>query len=174
MTSAAGLRGAFWTGEHNGDRVRRRSSGFHRRGFIFGALATVATRVNLESNRGILLRNRDSNAAMQRGTYPCRSCSARFSKSRTSASTRRNCDLSTGIPLTPCAVRNGILIVRGHRPSIRDLAEQRREVYVDFIELRPNDLASPRPARRTDDLLPKLETRVSRPPSGRGSTYTHT
>src|SRR5689334_3724530 len=46
----AGVRGVSWTGEHNGDRVRHRSSGFHRRGFLFGALAAVATRVKLESN----------------------------------------------------------------------------------------------------------------------------
>jgi hypothetical protein len=29
--------------------------------------------------------------------------------------------------------------------------------YLLLIELRPNDLASPRTARQTDDLLPKLE-----------------
>jgi hypothetical protein len=40
-----GVRNVSWTGEHNGDRVRHRSSGFHRRDFVFGALATVATRV---------------------------------------------------------------------------------------------------------------------------------
>src|SRR5690349_17006878 len=47
MTIPSGVRGVSWTGEHNGDRVRHRSSGFHRRDFLFGALATVATRVNL-------------------------------------------------------------------------------------------------------------------------------
>jgi hypothetical protein len=46
MTIPSGVRGVSWTGEHNGDRVRHRSSGFHRRDFLFGALATVATRVN--------------------------------------------------------------------------------------------------------------------------------
>ena len=56
---------------------------------------------------------------------------------------------------------------------IRNLAEQACEAYIVWIELRPNDLASPRPARRTDDLLPKLETRAQ-PAPRRGSAYTHT
>ena len=61
-----GVRGVSWTGEHNGDRVRRRSSGFHRRGFLFGALAALATRVNLELNRGILLETAASGFRFER------------------------------------------------------------------------------------------------------------
>src|SRR5689334_20049879 len=47
LTIPSGVRGVSWTGEHNGDRVRHRTSGLHRRDFLFGALATVATGVNL-------------------------------------------------------------------------------------------------------------------------------
>src|SRR5689334_21177502 len=47
MTIPPSVRLVFWTGQHNGDRVRHRSSGFHCRNFLFGALATVATRVKL-------------------------------------------------------------------------------------------------------------------------------
>jgi len=59
---------------------------------------------------------------------------------------------------------------------VRRLADQAPEAYAAAIELRPNDLASPRASRRTDDLLPKLETERSRAAT-HGSTdrriYTH-
>lgn len=37
------------------------------------------------------------------------------------------------------------------------LAQRSVMSYCSCLELRPNDLASPRTARQTDDLLPKLE-----------------
>jgi hypothetical protein len=36
------------------------------------------------------------------------------------------------------------------------LADQGWDNHLPFIEFRPNDLASPRIARLTDDLLPKI------------------
>jgi hypothetical protein len=36
------------------------------------------------------------------------------------------------------------------------LADQGCDNHLSFIEFRPNDLASPRIARLTDDLLPKI------------------
>ncbi len=51
--------------------------------------------------------------------------------------------------------------------SVANLAERVAKAYLHAIELRPNDLASPRPARRTDDLLRKLD--VNRATLARGS-----
>jgi hypothetical protein len=36
------------------------------------------------------------------------------------------------------------------------LADEGCDSHLSFIEFRPNDLASPRIARLTDDLLPKI------------------
>ena len=68
---------------------------------------------------------------------------------------RRKCDRFKE-PLIPCAFPRRVPD-RRHGSPIRDLAEQVPKEYIFLIELRPNDLASPRLARRTDDLLPKLE-----------------
>jgi hypothetical protein len=98
----------------------------------------------------------------------------RWMLARSGASTRRKMRFAlTGAPLTPCAVPKRTPDGPPASFPIRDLAEQACEAYIVSIELRPNDLASPRPARRTDDLLPKLETRA-RPAPRRGSAYTHT